>query len=227
MGIAFYAIFYFVYIMQSQWNEIEKQLKKRWQYSYKWLRKQNDQWDVYTNFIYTISDWDALIKAVANLVHQENLNKGEAFYYAVNRWYNFWSAVAVEEIFCSQLGVVPAGNAKDKQVDFFINNIPFDHKTSVFPKGFGKDIAFAKANKKQLIQWLYTQQSSQQRQHFANRLFVIVYATDGDHWKLKAEISLLRKAVSDYVATFDAGKLIKLTFFEEKIVLSDIIWVTQ
>lgn len=213
--------------MNNRLIHIENQLKKRWPYSYKWLRKQNDHWDSYTNFIYKTTDWEELIQAIAQLVQKEKLNKEEAFYYAINRWYNFWSSVAVEEIFCSLPGVIPAENSKDKLVDFSINNIPFDHKTSIFPKGFGKEFAYAKANKTQLMEWLYTQQSSQQRHHLANRLFVVVHNSSGNHWKLKAEISLLYNAISEYVANFDASQLTELNFPNNKKALSDIIWVTQ
>lgn len=206
---------------------IENQLKKRWEYPYKWFRKQNDLWDKHTRFIYEISNWDELIQAIATLVKTQNLDKKEAFYYAINRWYNFWSSVAVEEIFCTLPGVSPAKNNKDRWVDFSIKNIQFDHKTSVFPKGFEKDFAFAKANQKELLQWLYKEQSSQQRHHLANRLFVVVYKTDGDHWKLKAEISLLQAAISNYVANFDESQLTELHFSNNQKALSDIIWVTQ
>lgn len=227
MGVFFPAFSHFLYVMNNRLLNIENQLKKRWAYKYKWLRKQNDHWDHYTNFIYKTLDWDALISAIAQLVKNENLDKEEAFYYTVNRWYNFWSSVAVEEIFCSLPGVFPAENSKDKFVDFSINNIPFDHKTSVFPKGFEKNFAFAKANKEQLMNWFYEEQSKQQRQHFANRLFVVVHKADGNHWKLKAEISLLHNAISDYVANFDESQLTKLNFPNNKKALSDIIWVTQ
>lgn len=214
-------------MMNEKLQHLEAQLKKRWPYKYKWLQKQNDHWDRYTNFIYNILEWEDLISETAKLVKSKNLNKEETFYYTVNRWYNFWSSVAVEEIFCSLPGVIPAKNSKDKLVDFSINNIPFDHKTSVFPKGFGRNFAYAKVNKNQLIDWLYAQQSSQQRQHFANRLFVVVHKSDGNHWKLKAEISLLHNAISEYVANFDPSRLTEFNFPNNKKALSDIIWVTQ
>lgn len=208
-------------------SDIEIQLKKRWRYPYKWLQKQNDQWDAYTNFIYSTQHWDNLINEIAGAVQQYKLNKEAAFYYAINRWYNFWSSVAVEHIFCSLPQVIPAKNNKDKRIDFSIQNIPFDHKTSVFPKGFKNDFAYAKANKEELLHWLYINQSQQGRKHHANRLFIIVYDKSGKHWKLKAEISLLQQAISNYVATFEPKQLTTLKFSENQTALSDIIWVTQ
>lgn len=217
----------FINIMIKRLLNIEKELKNRWHYPYKWYRKQNDVWDNHTNFIYTISNWEELIQAIASVVQSKNLDKKETFYYAVNRWYNFWSALAVEEIFCALPGVLPSKNNKNRLIDFSIKSIPFDHKTSVFPKGFSKGIDFAQANPKQLINWLYNNQSSQKRHHNANRLFIIVHSEKGDHWKLKAEISILHQAISNYVATFDAGQLTSMKFSDNSTALSDIIWVTR
>lgn len=213
--------------MQTNLATIEEQLQKRWKYSYKWFRKQNDQWDAYTNFIYTIPSWEELVKAIAKTVEINQLPKEEAFYYAINRWYNFWSAIAVETIFCSLDNIKAAKNAKDRLVDFSIQEIPFDHKTSVFPKGFGQSMVYARAHKKELLYWLYENQSRQQRNHFANRLFIIVYAEDKEHWKLKAEIGLLKSAITNYVATFNASNLVTLYFKNKENAVSDIIWVQK
>lgn len=213
--------------MNPSFSQIENQLKNRWDHPYTWYKKQNDYWDKQTNFIYEIPEWKPLIKAIANAVTTHNFDKKEFFYYVINRWYNFWSSVAVEEIFCSLPEIEPAKNSRDKQVDFTIKSIPFDHKTSVFPKGFKNNYAFAKAYKEKLLFWLYVNQSQEGRKHFANRLFIIVYAENGHHWKLKAEISLLHKAISNYVATFDPNQLTRLSFPEKEAALSDIIWVEK
>ncbi len=214
-------------MMTSSLQKLESQLKKRWAYPYQWHKIQNNNWDNLTRFIYDSADWDKQLITLNQILVKNDLYQVEIFNYAINRWYNYWSSVAIEEIFCSLSGVTPAENKKDKQVDFYIHKIPFDHKTSVFPKGFGRDFAYAKANKNQLIGWLYAQQSSQQRQHFANRLFVIVHKEDGNHWKLKAQISLLHHAISNYVVTFDQTQLVELNFSDKQKTLSDIIWVTQ
>ncbi len=227
MGVIIPTIYCLVPLMHINLSDIETQLKKRWKYPYKWLQKQNNLWDSHTNFIYSISDWVGLIEAIARLVQEKKLPKEAAFYYAINRWYNFWSSVAVEHVFCSHSQVKPAQNEKDKQVDFYLKGIPFDHKTSVFPKGFGRNVPFAKANKEQLLYWLYNHQSQQGRKHLANRLFIIVHNKNGNHWKLKAEISLLQEGISNYVTTFDQNKLASLKFSENQSALSDVIWVTQ
>lgn len=212
--------------MSLDLNYIEYQLQQRLAYPYQWGKKQNDEWDAYTNFIYRFSDWEAVVVAMKATVDAYNLDKRELFNYAANRWFNFWSAMAVEQIFTEIEGVTPSLNHKDRLVDFNLRGIDFDHKTSVFPKGFKQTLYYSKKHHEELLYWFYKHQSQQQRQHFENRLFVVTYAEDGEHWKLKAEISLLKQCIQKYVSTFDASKLIKLQF-KEKEAFSDIIWVVK
>lgn len=206
--------------------DIEQELKKRHPYAYEWGRKQNDIWDGYTNFIYKTPFWDEVVEVMKITIEAYNLDKKELFQYAANRWYNFWSAVAVEKIFTQIEGVTPAVNNKDRLVDFNLNGINFDHKTSVFPKGFKQTIYYAQNHKEELLYWLYKNQSQQQRKHLENRLFLMVYAEDGAHWKLKAEITWLQSIIQKYVSTFDASLLTPLQW-KEKSALSDIIWAVK
>ncbi len=195
------------------------ELKKRLEYPYRWGRKQSDTWDGATNFIYQTYDFETLLRKTENM--EQKLKD-----YALNRWYNFWSAMAVENIFASHNNVTANKNSFDKLVDFTINGIPFDHKTSVFPKGFNKSFEYARKNKKQLIQWLYNNQSQQGRKHFKNRLFIIVYDKIGEHWKMKSEIMLLKRHIDFYLENFNENKLTSLKFNNEKI-YSDILWITN
>ena len=198
---------------------VETELKKRWQYPYKWGRKQSDLWDKRTNFIYEIYNFETLLKKTASF--DESLKN-----YALNRWYNFWSARAVEFIFSSHNNVVSNKNAYDKLVDFTINNVPFDHKTTIFPKGFNRSLTYAKRNKRELIKWLYINQSQQGRKHLKNRLFIVLFDKNKEHWKMKAEINYLKTGIDSYVNIFDIGKLCRLNFGQGEI-LSDIIWIEK
>jgi len=206
---------------------IENQLKKRWAYPEHWFQKQNDLWDSRSNFIYNSPDFENLISSINQEAKLHSLDVQMFFQYAVNRWYNYWSARAVEQIFCDIPGVLPAKNAKDRLVDFSIDGINFDHKTSVFPRGFGKDLAFAKANLTALINWLYANQSTGKRYHRSNRLFLVVFKKDGRHYQLKAEISWLQKLIADYVSTFDSSKLVAVSTPDQKTAFSDIIWAVR
>src|SRR5690606_31019764 len=206
---------------------IEKELKRRHQYPYKWFRKQNDEWDRYTQFIYQFSNWEALTRKIGIVSETQEIDKQQIFQYAANRWYNFWSAKSVEQIFTEMEGIEPVTETKDSERDFYLFGIPFDHKTSVFPKQFEKTFDYAQNHKPELIEWLYKNQSTQKRHHFKNRLFIIVYDENGEHWKLKAEISLLKKAIEKYVAAFKPDQLHSFTFAYKQKTLSDIIWVSK
>ena len=199
---------------------LENELKKRWERPYNWGKIQNDTWDKQTKFIYTTYSYKTLLLRI------NNLDKAIQDY-ALNRWYNFWSARAVEYIFTTNAAVEAHTNAYDKLVDFKINDIPFDHKTSVFPKGFSQGSNYARAHKKELILWLYKNQSQQGRKHLANRLFIVLLDDiTGAHWKMKAEIQPLKIAIDKYMRTFDPSKLCTLDFGNGT-VYSDIIWLIK
>ena len=207
--------------------EIELELKQRHQYPYRWYRRQNDIWDAYTNFIYNTEKWGDLIPKISVTAKKHRLEKKELFYYAINRWYNFWSAMAVENIFSKCNKITPNPNSKNKTIDFTLQNIAFDHKTSVFPKYLNNNLAFAQSNKRELIEWLYKNQSSQKRYHLKNRLFILVFDKKGEHWKLKGEIGLLQKKINKYLSNFSSKQLLSFNFTPNKETLSDIIWVTR
>ena len=198
---------------------VERELKNRLPYAYKWGRKQSNSWDSATNFIYTTYSFSKLIEKTDTLSQ-------ELKDYAFNRWYNFWSAMAIEDIFTSHSNVVAHVNAYDKLVDFSIDNIPFDHKTSVFPKGFNGSYNYARENEKELIEWLYKNQSQEGRKHLKNRLFVIMYDENGQHWKMKSEIMLVKKEIDTYVDNFSKSKLYELDFSNGKI-YAGLLWVTK
>lgn len=203
---------------------LENELKKRLQFDYFWGRKQTDDFDDATNFIYKIADFETLLFEIDSKF-KSNLKYTELKNYALNRWFNFRSSQAVEHFFCSHDKVENHSNSKDKFIDFFIESIPFDHKTTIFPKGFNKSIPYAIEHKRELIEWLYKNQSQQQRQHLKNRLFIVLFncENDNEHWKLKSEILWLQKIISTYLSTFDADKL-ETFYFQNSIVKSDIIW---
>ena len=209
--------------MNAELINIEKELKKRLAYPYKWGRKQNDEFDKLTNFVYRISSFDEVLKETENRFQKDKEHQNIANY-SLNRWYNFWSAQAVEKIFCSLPNVKPALDEKDRLVDFTIDGVTFDHKTSVFPENFPYKIDEAIRKTDQLILWLYTNQSQQQRKHLKNRLFIVLFSSDGDHWKLKAEISWLKERIEKYMEGFNTNYLLKFQLEKNQETISDIIW---
>lgn len=212
--------------MQIDLIQTERELKKRLAYPYKWGRKQNDEFDKLTNFVYRISSFDEVLKETEKRFSKDNEHKNIANY-ALNRWYNFWSAQAVEKIFCSLPNVKPALDEKDRLVDFSIDGVTFDHKTSIFPKNFPYPINEAIKKTDELIRWLYEHQSQQQRKHLKNRLFIVLYSSDEEHWKLKAEISWLKERIEKYMVGFNPHFLLKFSLEKDQYTLADVIWAIR
>ncbi|MDB9882146.1 hypothetical protein OAD66_03335 [Bacteroidia bacterium] len=200
----------------------EEQLKKRWATEYKWGRKQADIWDSQTNFIYNIHSFDEVNQKIFSefSTHSKFADLRD---YALNRWYNFQSAMAIEYIFSSHPLVRKVKNSRDKEKDFYINGLPFDHKTSVFPKGFDNEIDYAIAHPKDLARWFYINQSGQQRFHLKNRLFVVLCKSDGQHWRLKAELSWIKLLVDTYLDSFDESNLLELSY-SQCVIKTDVIF---
>ena len=207
-------------------KEIETELKKRLTYPYKWGRKQNDHFDKLTNFVYRIQKFDDVINEIENRFKKDK-EHGNISNYALNRWYNFWSAQAVEKIFRSLPNVEPAYDSKNKLVDFTIDGFSFDHKTSIFPKNFPYQINEAVKKTDELIKWFYRNQSQQQRKHLKNRLFVVLYSSDGEHWKLKSEISWLKQRIEKYMEGFNPHYLLKFQLEKGHYTLADVVWAIK
>jgi hypothetical protein len=207
-------------------SQIESELKKRLAYPYKWGQKQNDYFDNQTNFIYHTDSFEKLLNEIDNHF-KSNPDYKKYFNYSLNRWYNFWSAHAVEKIFCSLPNVKPALDEKDKLVDFTIDGVKFDHKTSIFPKNFPYPVKEAVKKTDELIKWFYKHQSQQKRMHLKNRLFIVLYSHNGEHWKLKAEISWLKERIVNYMTGFNPNFLLKFQLEKNSYALADVIWAVK
>jgi hypothetical protein len=207
-------------------NQIETELKKRRVYPYQWGKKQNQADDKQTDFIYSILYFEDVCGEIERKFKQHPDYEGFKNY-ALNRWYNFWSAVAVEKIFAQSTLINPAENPQDRLVDFELKGIPFDHKSSVFPKAYPQSLAFARQNPQHLIEWLYKNQSQENRKHFKNRLFIIFYATEGEHWHLKAEINWIKTLIETYLQNFKFAQLLKIQLQPQQLTMADVIWAIQ
>lgn len=207
---------------------LETELKKRIAEPFApWGRKQSDAWDTATRFVYHTPTWDAL-KTQARTGCPPDTDPREFFNYAANRWFNFWSAKGIEHIFAQLPAVQPNKNHRDRLVDFTLYGIPFDHKTSVFPRKYPASLQFAWQHPASLIHWLYQNQSQEGRRHFGNRLFIILFDSHGgEHWKLRAELRWLQSKIGWYARRFDPDALTALCFEPEHITLADIIWAVK
>lgn len=208
-------------------SQLENELKKRFVHPYQWGRVQNNSWDEPTNFIYNTPYLEKVLDECQNrFAAYQDAHEWQN--YALNRWYNFWSAWAVEKIFGAAPEVVSAQNPRDAEKDFFIKGLPFDHKTTVFPKRYPHSPQYAQQNPESLIHWLYEHQSEGNRQHFKNRLFIVLYDSYFErHWQLRAHLVWLKALVDYYVNHFDAEKLIKVHLEDRPGAVADIIWAIR
>jgi hypothetical protein len=81
------------------------------------------------NYIKKITNYDNLIEKVKN----EILHSLKGF--VLCSWYNNWTSIIIEDIFKDHQRILPTVGLI-KQVDFFIDDIPFDLKVTYVPKGF-------------------------------------------------------------------------------------------
>ncbi len=217
--------------------ELEKELQKRFCIPYEWGgKKQNNRDDKRSNFIY---------KAPFFVYVQHMIAKNECediASYTMNRWYNFWSAKAVESIFTKNNYITANKNTKSKTVDFTFYDIEtkqyigFDHKTTVLPRYFWKKIHdFLETNSvknlhvfdEELVGWLYENQSQQQRKHWKNRFFVVLIdKKKNEHWKIKSELLFLHENISHYLQNFSLKKCVKF-IHEKNQVYASIIWIVK
>jgi hypothetical protein len=207
-------------------KQIETELQKRLELPYHWGRIQNNVDDAHTSFVYEILYFEDVLTEIARRLLKHKETDG-LFQYALNRWYNYWSAQAIEKIFASFAEVRPHQNPTHRTVDFMLNGLPFDHKSAVFPKKYPHDFSYAQQNPIHMVQWLYKNQSQENRKHNLNRLFLVFYDQSGAHWKLKADISRIQQLIQTYIADFEFMNLLRLELADGLFTLSDVIWVTK
>ena len=90
-------------------------------------RVQNDLFDNQTRFVYRVPAFDDVMAQLERRF-STSPSRDAFFNYALNRRYEFWSARAVEEIFCGLDGVTAAKNQYDRLVDFTLNGVRFDQQ---------------------------------------------------------------------------------------------------
>jgi hypothetical protein len=205
-------------------NQIEEELKKRLNFPYRWEKKESDNWDRDTRIIYKISNFEELQNELQNLELEEKLVN-----YAVNKWFNFWSAKSIENIFINNTNLAPNLNNYKKLLNFEIDGSVFDHKVFVYPKYFNQPFEYAQENKAELVKWFYSNQGQvpENRRYFDNRIFVVLYdSAESKHWKLKSEVTMLNDAINNYFDSFDPESLVHLNI-DGKEVLSDVIWLAR
>jgi len=82
---------------------------------------------------YLVSRYVKVLKSYETLISKFETEISIAVQgYVLNSWYNHWSSILIEHIFKSHPSVLPTVG-QIKNVDFFVNNIPFDLKVTYLP----------------------------------------------------------------------------------------------
>ena len=175
-------------------NNLELELKKALHYISSDWRMQYNYGDYKSNFIYHVETVDECIElAKKNDVSVE---------YALHRWYNFKTSTFCEKIFID-LGAKKEQDEKNKEIDLYIDDIPFDIKLTVYPKRLSNhpyDLT-TREGKNALIKWLYENQSQQSRKHLKNRLFIVCDGkTQEDSLSLKSDFSKIEVKIKEYMS---------------------------
>jgi hypothetical protein len=180
-----------------------------------WGRVQGDDWDRASRFVYKIQTLNELRRETKRVAAEMGLPVNEFAQYVIRRWYNFHTHQVGLDIILGHPRTRPEPDPFHHTVDFYLGDAGFDLKLTALPKGFGHDIAYARANPCELAQWLYANQSAQGRFHAANRLFVVLHdAVDpGRTWELRRDFARLEEAIGGFL---DAPELLQVEFADRE-----------
>lgn len=89
-----------------------------------WDRVQHDEWDVYSDFIYTTYSLDQLRREIRRAAEALVLPLQPFASYAVRRWYNFHTHQVVLEMFCAHPPRPPGGRSPTSVGGFLRRRYP-------------------------------------------------------------------------------------------------------
>lgn len=183
---------------------------------------QDNKNDMSTNFIYNAESLDECL----DLIEKNKVNKD----YALHRWYNYYTSVQCEYLFCDY-GAVHEEDKKNHDVDIYINNIPFDVKLTVYPKALSERPfnLRQRTGKNQMIQWFYTHQSQGKRKQLLNRLYVVCDGNNSEeNLRMKSDFELLRKYIRSFMNYTSENGFNQIDIIDNQVtyhLYSDIIYV--
>lgn len=158
---------------------------------------QNNEQDRKTKFIYDVRDFKTLKFLCDNALTKEEDRK-----YAYHRWVNFCSSIYCEQLFC-KYGAEKVENRKDKNKDIYIDGIEYDVKLTTYP--FTSEIKYdldTEDGIEGLIRWFYNNQSSEGRQHYKNRIFVVCGGnTKEEQMNNKIRFLWLEETIKKWITT--------------------------
>ncbi|HLZ09948.1 MAG TPA: hypothetical protein VKT80_15270 [Chloroflexota bacterium] len=166
-----------------------------------WGRVQNDAWDRLCHFIFRVRTADGVAERARGIALPAGVDPKEFADYVLRRWYCFWGARLAELLFLTHPNVL-AGPPKDRLVDFTIDGVPFDLKTSEVPIALAGLLADPGANASTVAAWLYRHQSRERRFHLANRIYLVLHQPNApeEAWRLRGDVTALRASIDGFLA---------------------------
>ena len=170
-------------------EDLIKELHKVDDFSWGIVQGQLDQ-KIQAEYVRRIFRYDDLISGVKARLH-DNVTS-----YVICTWYNHWTTVLIEEHISQHSKVTPTLK-NIKGIDIFVDNQPFDLKTTYLPRDY--DIKDAVKNPKNLAIWMYENQGAQ-RFGSDNRLFIVLLDTKNpeESWKLKRDFDLVFSKIDEF-----------------------------
>lgn len=188
-------------------TNIELEIKKALQYIRPEWKMQNNYNDYKSNFIYRVKTVDECIR--------EAENNNIELQYVLHRWYNFVTSIHCEELFI-ECGAEKEEDLKNKEIDIYIDGVPFDVKLTVYPKALYNHPYNLKTRegKNKMIEWMYEHQSQQGRKHLKNRLFIVCDGKEQyNSLCLKSDFEQIKTKIQNFMQN------IKINGFNEMIII--------
>jgi hypothetical protein len=167
-----------------------------------WGRPQEDRWDQLSRFVYRVKTLQGVRRQAQAQAKATRLSVEAFEAYAVRRWFNHHTHNQILAMFLAHPDVQREENQRHRIIDFYLRDIPFDLKISLFPKAYPEDITYAQQNPRHLVQWQYEHQSKQGRYHAGNRLFIVLHdsAQPELSWQLRRDFETLEILIQKFLS---------------------------
>ncbi|MBQ6843621.1 MAG: hypothetical protein IJO60_03170 [Agathobacter sp.] len=117
---------------EEEISQIESELNKMQNFDWGGSKGNSLEKNIVNNYVKKLMKHDEITGALTGSIQQSVCG------YTLNSWYNHWSTIMIEEIFNNNKRVLPTLDLI-KNIDFFVDSVPFDLKVTYFPKGLMKE----------------------------------------------------------------------------------------
>jgi len=177
----------------------------------KWTTIQNKIWNNYADKLkfWTWSTFDMMESYLG--MYSNGLGRyyteDEKTYYR-HRWYVRICSILDEYYFYSKPGVYRHPDIKSKEYDINIyDNFHLDLKNTRIPKSLVKPLEYWLNHPEELINWYFTNQSTDERYSLNDRLIIVHHSKRGNELKLRGNLAYKDTVFDEYI------KLLKISSY--------------